>query len=70
MLPHGLNRADEQLRNILALERQTLEGNNAVLVSVDSIAGLKKAYPNYFLDTNFSSKLWRRPLASDDSTDS
>jgi ppGpp synthetase/RelA/SpoT-type nucleotidyltranferase len=27
-------------------------GKDAVLVSVDSVAELKKAYPNYFLDTN------------------
>jgi ppGpp synthetase/RelA/SpoT-type nucleotidyltranferase len=27
------------------------EGAQAVLVSVDSISGLRKAYPNYFLDT-------------------
>lgn len=27
------------------------EGSNAVLVSVDSIAALRRAYPSYFLDT-------------------
>lgn len=36
-------------------------GEEAVLVSVDSIASLRKAYPNYFLDTqsfcNLVSKL-------------
>ena len=34
------------------------EGDNIVLVSVDSIKNLKRAYPNYFLDTTqFSSLL-------------
>ena len=37
----------------LALEKEIRpkSGENVVLVSVDSIAALKKAYPNYFFDT-------------------
>lgn len=36
----------------LAVERQlTAPGDEAVLVSVDSIDSLRRAYPNYFLDT-------------------
>lgn len=40
-------------RDYLAVEQSLDEstGAEAVLVSVDSIAALKKAYPNYFLDT-------------------
>jgi hypothetical protein len=29
----------------------TEAGGDAVLVSVDSLAALRRAYPNYFLDT-------------------
>lgn len=38
----------------LDVERQILEGGSrdAVLVSVNSFAALKRAYPNYFLDTH------------------
>ena len=38
----------------LALERQISErpGKDAVLVSVESLEALHRAYPNYFLDTN------------------
>jgi len=33
-------------------------GHDAVLVSVDSLASLRRAYPNYFLDTaNFTTAL-------------
>jgi hypothetical protein len=37
----------------LELERRSMNefGEDAVLVSVDSIEGLRRAYPNYFLDT-------------------
>lgn len=38
--------------NYLRLERQFSETDtNVVLVSADSLEGLRKAYPNYFLDT-------------------
>ena len=37
----------------LAVEKRvTGTGNDAVLVSADSMTALKRAYPNYFLDTN------------------
>ena len=42
----------------LAVEKSNKGSNkDTVLVSVDSIAALRKAYPNYFLDTNFFSTL-------------
>ena len=39
----------------LAVERQIKDtpGAEAVLVSVESLASLRRAYPNYFLDTSF-----------------
>ncbi|MGN6268260.1 MAG: hypothetical protein ACTHM0_00015 [Sphingomonas sp.] len=37
-------------------------GDEAVLVSVDSVSSLKKAYPNYFLDTQVFSKMVERSL--------
>jgi hypothetical protein len=42
----------------LSLEK-TIKGTSkdAVLVSVDSITALRRAYPNYFLDTNVFSSL-------------
>lgn len=36
------------------------EGDEAVLVSVDSIDALRKAYPNYFLDTSVFSNVVAR----------
>lgn len=36
-----------------------------VLVSVDSISALRRAYPNYFLDTNLFAGLVRKALAGD-----
>jgi hypothetical protein len=43
----------------LAIEKKLdkARGEEAVLVSVDSVSALKKAYPNYFLDTHAFSKL-------------
>jgi hypothetical protein len=38
------------------------EGEEAVLVSVDSVASLRKAYPNYFLDTEAFSKLVEKSI--------
>jgi hypothetical protein len=46
----------------LAIEERIADGSEeeAVLVSVDSIASLKRAYPNYFLDTKaFASEVER-----------
>ena len=37
-------------------------GKDAVLVSVDSIAALRKAYPNYFLDTNMFIELAKKAI--------
>ncbi|THF65266.1 RelA/SpoT domain-containing protein [Pseudothauera rhizosphaerae] len=44
---------DRAAKDYLTVEKSLDEaaGAEAVLVSVDSIAALKKAYPNYFLDT-------------------
>ncbi len=47
---HDIDRATEEY---LRVERQIsgTPGSEAVLVSVDSLAVLRRAYPNYFLDT-------------------
>jgi ppGpp synthetase/RelA/SpoT-type nucleotidyltranferase len=43
---------DNAAQAYLKTERDTKkQGGDAVLVSVDSLASLKRAYPNYFLDT-------------------
>lgn len=49
------------------LESQLPENslNQVVLVSVDNINALKRAYPNYFLDTNLFSRLVERVLKED-----
>ena len=39
------------------------EASDAVLVSVDSIASLRRAYPNYFLDTGAFATLLETALA-------
>ena len=43
---------DEASKEYLAVEKQIggSESEDAVLVSVDSVASLHRAYPNYFLD--------------------
>jgi len=48
------NEAEAASKRYLEVERDLLgkEGNDAVLVSVDSLESLEQAYPNYFLDTN------------------
>jgi hypothetical protein len=38
------------------------KGEDAVLVSVDSLASLRRAYPNYFADTGVFTDLVRRTL--------
>jgi len=40
-------------------------GGDAVLVSVDSLASLRRAYPNYYLDTNVFVGLVEKALAAD-----
>jgi hypothetical protein len=49
------------------MESQLPEGsaNQVVLVSVDNINALKRAYPNYFLDTDLFSRLVDRVLRGD-----
>ncbi len=46
------------------LEALAEDGTDVVLVSVNSIAGLRNAYPNYFLDTERFSSILRDALAS------
>lgn len=48
------NEFERASKQYLAAERSTTRqpGADAVLVSVDSIASLRRAYPNYFLDTS------------------
>ena len=45
---------EEASRSYLAVETEIegKQGQDAVLVSVDSVASLRRAYPNYFLDTS------------------
>ncbi len=40
-------------------------GGDAVLVSVDSLASLRRAYPNYYLDTNMFVELVEKALVGD-----
>jgi hypothetical protein len=39
-------------RDYLNVEKSLTGNNDAVLVSVESVASLRRAYPNYFLDTH------------------
>ncbi len=55
--------ADRYLEIEETIEQDT--GEEAVLVSVDSIGSLKKAYPNYFLDTQLFTKQIEKSLKSD-----
>lgn len=63
----GYSKAELQLatKHYLDIERTLDEetGAEAVLVSVDSIAALKRAYPNYFLDTRAFLSAVQRALA-------
>ena len=44
---------DRATKDYLAVEREIANtGSDAVLVSVESLAALRRAYPNYFLDTH------------------
>ena len=50
---YALNALQEATDDYLRTEREIGQrpGSEAVLVSVDSISALRRAYPNYFLDT-------------------
>jgi Region found in RelA / SpoT proteins len=65
---HGFDRGNLETAtsNYLDIERSidSSTGAEAVLVSVESIAALKRAYPNYFLDTRVFLVAVRRALAS------
>ena len=52
--------------NILKLKRRSkiTEESDAVLVSMDSMAALRRAYPNYFLDTKVFVDLMNVTLSS------
>jgi nitrogenase molybdenum-iron protein alpha/beta subunit len=52
---YARNQLKKASEDYLAAERSSVAGpawRDAVLVSVESVAALKRAYPNYFLDTN------------------
>ena len=57
----------EANRQYTKLESEVPEGSGlqVVLVSVENITALKRAYPNYFLDTNIFSQLVNRVLKED-----
>lgn len=60
----ALNAADDYL----AAEKRFSEqgaGGDAVLVSVDSLASLRRAFPNYYLDTNMFVELTEKALLGD-----
>ena len=61
-----LNELDQAAEQYLSVERDISSrlGAEAVLVSVDSMADLKRAYPNYFLDTNIFIGLVSEALGS------
>lgn len=64
-------RADQsEIANSMYLEAERGvregSGDQVVLVSVDSIRALRRAYPNYFLDTKKFSSLLTTILTSDD----
>ncbi len=46
------NELDRASAEYLDIERKLQSGKDAVLVSVDSVTALRRAYPNYFLDTH------------------
>lgn len=60
------NELDLATATYLQVERalNAASGAEAVLVSVDSIAALKRAYPNYFLDTQAFLLAVRRALST------
>jgi putative GTP pyrophosphokinase len=52
--PYSLNRLEQANADYAVVEKQVQSGEpvEAVLVSAGSVEALKKAYPNYFLDTH------------------
>lgn len=62
----GRRELEDATKQYLEIERSIdgSTGAEAVLVSVESIASLKRAYPNYFLDTRAFLTAVRRVLAS------
>jgi hypothetical protein len=63
-LTYNARQSQEANEQYTDLERKAKEGGDTqvVLVSVDSIAALRRAYPNYFLDTERFGKLIDRVL--------
>jgi len=55
--------ADEYLKAERAISDDP--GSDAVLVSVDAVTNLRRAYPNYFLDTSFFREIVEHALAPD-----
>ena len=49
---YGPRRLERANADYLAAERNLFGRGDAVLVSADSLADLKRAYPNYFADTH------------------
>lgn len=60
-----LNQLQEATQQYLATERTIVEntGEQAVLVSVDSLKNLRRAYPNYFLDARVFTDSLHQALA-------
>ena len=60
-----LGQLDEATNEYLEAEKAIGKSGDkdAVLVSVSSLAALKRAYPNYFADTNIFSGLVKETLA-------
>jgi Region found in RelA / SpoT proteins len=59
------NQSEEASEAYLNVEKsvKTTPGLDAVLVSVDSIAALERAYPNYFADTRIFAELMNQALS-------
>jgi hypothetical protein len=57
--------SDKATAKYLEVEKRIREvpGSDAVLVSVDSMESLRRAYPNYFLDTGVFLKVLAEILA-------
>jgi hypothetical protein len=62
----GYQLQDDAGNAYAALEEESGEGVDVVLVSVTSIAGLRSAYPNYFLDTTRFVSILKETLSEDD----
>lgn len=58
--------ADKAASDYLEAEKRIVDsGGDAVLVSVESISALRRAYPNYYLDTSLFLSLVERALKGD-----